>query len=160
MYLCGGVNLENTDTIPDCAAYNPATGTWDDSIEDMPFGRNHAASCTDGKSLIVLGGRNGKNIVGEGFPETQIYTPGVGWTMGEPMPLGRGGTGKAVYHEGKCYVFGGEVWDNIAPSDDIKVNALRTVYSVDIYDVATDTWTQGKVRACSWVSGSGCHPHL
>lgn len=148
MYLCGGVNEANTDTITDCAAYNPVTETWDTSVEDMPtgMGRNHAASCTDGTRLYVLGGRDGKNIVGEGFADTQILTPGVGWSTGTPMPFGRGGTGKAVYHDGKCYVFGGEVWEFISPSTELKVNSLRTVYSVDVYDIATDSWSQAKVR--------------
>lgn len=149
VYVCGGVNFENTDTITDCAAYDPVTKEWDESIDDMPtgMGRNHAASCTDGTSFYILGGRDGKNIVGEGYPDTQIYTPGIGWSTGAPMPLGRGGTGKGVFHDGKCYVFGGEVWEEISPSTDIKVNAERTVYSVDIYDIASNTWSQGKVRA-------------
>ena len=44
---------------------------------DMPAGRNHAASCTDGSKLFVFGGRSGRNVVGPGFDDTQIYTPGV-----------------------------------------------------------------------------------
>lgn len=162
VYLCGGVNLANTDTITDCSAYNPVTKQWDTSIEDMApgMGRNHAASCTDGEKFYILGGRNGKNIVGEGFADTQIYTPGVGWSFGEPMPLGRGGTGKGVYHDGKCYVFGGEVWDELAPSPAIKVNAEHTVYSVDIYDIATDSWSQGTVRPSYYFPESPAITHL
>eukprot|EP00892_Ulva_mutabilis_P008543 jgi/Ulvmu1/6060/UM027_0038.1 len=146
VYLCGGVNLANTATIDDCMSYDPVTNQFDTSVEDMPtgMGRNHAASCTDGEKFYVLGGRSGKNVVGEGFAETQIYTPGVGWGMGEPMPLGRGGTGKAVFHDGKCYVFGGEVWEELGPSTTMKINSMRTVYSVDIYDIATDSWGQGE----------------
>ena len=43
----------------------------------MPVGRNHVASCTDGSRMYVFGGRSGRNTVGEGFSETQIYTPGM-----------------------------------------------------------------------------------
>lgn len=39
----------------------------------MLAGRNHAGSCTDGAKLYVFGGRSGKNIVGQGFSDTQVH---------------------------------------------------------------------------------------
>ena len=44
---------------------------------DMPVGRNHAASCTDGTNLYSFGGRDGGNVVGPGFAETQVLSPGA-----------------------------------------------------------------------------------
>lgn len=62
----------------------------------MPVARNHVASCTDGDHMYVFGGRIGKNSVTEGFSDTVIYTPGVGWKYGAPLPTGRGGMGRCV----------------------------------------------------------------
>lgn len=56
---------------------------------NMPAGRNHAASCTDGNKFYIFGGRIGGNTVGVGFDDTQIYTPGQGWASGAPVPLAR-----------------------------------------------------------------------
>lgn len=111
----------------------------------MPRGRNHAASCTDGERLYVFGGRSGMNVVGPGFAETQIFQPGQGWSRGTPLPLARGGMGKAVFHEGRCFVFGGEVSTDVAVSASDKIEATRTVYRVDVYDIATDSWSEAQV---------------
>ena len=76
----------------------------------------------------------------------QIFTPGEGWSEGAPLPLARGGTGKAVYYNGECYVFGGEVEVAVAPSPITKVSASRTVYRVDVYNPVTDSWREDTVR--------------
>ena len=75
----------------------------------------------------------------------QIYTPGSGWEWGQPLPFGRGGMGACVCKSGKCYVFGGEVSSQQSPSTENKVSTSRTVYSVDVYDIATNTWSQATV---------------
>lgn len=83
----------------------------------MPFGVNHAASGTDGSRMYVFGGRQGRNRVGPGFDWTQIYDPATDtWTDSEsdpdvpPLPVPRGGTGRALYVPGAnaFMVFGGE----------------------------------------------------
>lgn len=115
----------------------------------MPVGRNHAATCTDGKKMYIFGGRFGKNIVGEGFDETQIYDPLTNtWAAGTPLPVARGGMGKGVYHaeSGKCYVFGGEVWENEAPSLARKITAERVSVATDIYTIGSNSWSSGAVR--------------
>jgi hypothetical protein len=85
------------------------------------------------------------NACEENCAAVQIYTPGKGWTYGAPLPFGRGGMGKCVCYYGKCYVFGGEVDTNTAPSTSKKVSSSRTVYSVDVYDIETNSWGQAKV---------------
>jgi hypothetical protein len=146
VYYCGGIDKANSKTLNTCASYDPKSDTWATNVPPMPEGRNHAATCTDGKKMYVFGGRSGKNVVGTGYDDTQIFTPGVGWSAGAPLPLARGGTGKAVYSGGSCFVFGGEVSTSVAPSTSLKVADQRAVYRTDIYSVAGDSWSAGKVR--------------
>lgn len=75
----------------------------------------------------------------------QIYTPGEGWSEGTPLPLARGGMGKAVYYEGECYVLGGEVEPSISPDPSVKISPTRTVYRVDVYSPVTDSWRLAEV---------------
>lgn len=140
------MNKQNTATLKTCMAYIPKEDVWEKSA-DMKVGRNHAASCTDGTSMFVFGGRFGKNLVGKGYSETQIFTPGQGWKYGTPLPVARGGMGKCVCQAGFCYVFGGEVWTQDSVSTAKKISSTRTVYSTDVYEIATDSWTQDVVRA-------------
>ena len=55
--------------------------------------------------------------------------------------------GKAVFSNGKCYVFGGEVSNPAIPANPaLGLNALGTYTRVDIYTISTNTWSQGDVR--------------
>ena len=64
-----------------------------------------------------------------------------------PIPVGRGGMGKAVFSNGKCYVFGGEASNPAAPANPaLGLNALGTYTRVDIYTISTNTWSEGDVR--------------
>ena len=152
---CGGI--DGDVTIANCAEYDPATDTWDaTAVPPMAVGRNHAASCTDGTDFFVFGGRSGPNIVGEGFGETQIFRGGA-WSLGTPIPFARGGMGKAVFHQGQCFVFGGETWpQQDAPAPALGVDADRTVFTVDIYDIANDSWSRGAVRLPPRCVSSSC----
>lgn len=147
VYYCGGIDKANTMTLDTCAVYSPTTDTWATTVAPMPVGRNHAATCTDGKKMFIFGGRSGKNIVGEGFGETQIYDPASNtWQLGTPLAVARGGMGKAVFNAGKCYVFGGEVWEQEAPSVAKKITTDRVSVATDIYTIASDAWSAGEVR--------------
>jgi hypothetical protein len=134
--------------------YTPDQNKWEDS-PPMLAGRNHAASCTDGKSMFVFGGRAGKNVVGKGYADTQIFTPGKGWKYGTSIPVARGGMGKCVCHKGFCYVFGGEVWSEEAASPSKKISSTHTVYSTDVYEIDTDKWTLDVVRFSLLVTDHG-----
>jgi hypothetical protein len=155
VYYCGGIGLvdnEPTETIAQCAVYDPAADLWQDGVPvpDMPAGRNHGASCSDGERLFVFGGRAAGFTVSEGYDETQVYDPAVSaWeALGSraPLPLARGGMGRAVYHAGRCFVFGGEVPDSADVTVADGVDDLDTAFRVDIYDISQDTWTAGAVR--------------
>ena len=114
----------------------------------MPIGqgRNHAAAASDGQRMFVFGGRGlgsgAANVVANGFPDVQIYDPATDtWTTSldpgsplAPMPIGRGGTGKAVFYRGEFHVFGGETLTGPGAQP-------GNVYDrVDVYDPLTNTW--------------------
>jgi N-acetylneuraminic acid mutarotase len=149
VYVFGGIVGQNTVT--QGGIYDPATNSWAATAPaPMPQGRNHAAFATDGQRLFVFGGRGpgsgDSNIVANGFNTVQIYNPATNsWvssaTPGStlaPLPIGRGGMGKAVYVNGEFYVIGGETKDGPGA-----VNG--NVYNrVDIYNPTTNTWRTGK----------------
>ncbi len=126
--------------------YNPQTDTWDTSMPSMPEGVNHAASGTDGERFFIFGGRKGGNVVGPGFDYTQIYDPATGtWRSSTtdptlpPLPVGRGGTGKALYADGVFMVFGGET-DQPASSP-IEGLASGWVFErIDLFLVDSEEW--------------------
>jgi N-acetylneuraminic acid mutarotase len=140
VYVCGGI--ESGATVTDHHAYDPQTDTWGPALAPMPLGRNHAAATTDGQKLYVFGGRIGGNQLANGFDDTQIYDPLTdSWTWDKdgvaglaPLPIGRGGMGKAVFYQGECYVFGGETLDGPGATPNGVYNR------VDVYDPVTSTW--------------------
>ena len=145
IYACGGIVGSTTKDFN--AVYDPVADTWT-SLTPMPFqqGRNHAAAGTDGQRFWIFGGRGigsgPGNWVANGFGDVQIYDPVTdtwetsldpGSTLA-PMPIGRGGTGRAVFYQGEFYVMGGETLSGPGA-------APGNVYSrVDVYDPATNTW--------------------
>jgi N-acetylneuraminic acid mutarotase len=146
IYVGGGI--DGSSTIGDAAVYDPATGRWS-SIASMPEPRNHAASGTDGVRWYVFGGRGpgsgDANVVANGFADVQVYDPATDtWTVSgsgpdapAPLPVGRGGMGKAAFVDGRFYVIGGETLDGPGANE-------NGVYDrVDIYDPGTNVWTEG-----------------
>jgi Kelch motif protein len=98
----------------------PGEDTWD-RLPDMPEGRMaHAMVASNGK-LYVIGGRGETTRV-------LIYDRTTGWTAGAAMPNRRDHLG-AVFVQGKIYAIGGR--------------RSAIMRNVDIYDIATDTWSQG-----------------
>ena len=143
VYVAGGiVGSATTDRV---ARYDPVANTWTE-LARMPAGRNHAASGTDGTFLYVFGGRGpgsgDSNMVANGFDTVQRYDPASNtWRSSavsgsglQALPQARGGMGKAVFHDGSFYVFGGETRTGAGATPD-------GVYSrVDVYDVQTGAW--------------------
>jgi N-acetylneuraminic acid mutarotase/glucose/arabinose dehydrogenase len=145
IYAAGGI-VGNT-TVDDCAEYDVAADTWTPKTP-MPAGqgRNHAAAASDGQRMFIFGGRGlgsgAANVVADGFPDVQIYEAATDtWTTSldpgstlAPMPIGRGGTGKAVFCRGEFHVFGGETLTGPGAQP-------GNVYDrVDVYDPLTNTW--------------------
>jgi N-acetylneuraminic acid mutarotase len=145
IYAAGGI--VGGTTVDHCAAYDIGSNTWI-PLAPMPFqkGRNHAAAGTDGTRFWIFGGRGvgsgAGNTVANGFADVQVYDPASDtWTASylpgsglSPLPIGRGGMGKAVYHQGEFLIFGGETLDGPGA-------VAGNVYDrVDVYDVGTNTW--------------------
>lgn len=145
----GGGNLQGAGTASNFAVYDPVADSWA-SLGSMPLGVNHAAAGTDGSKLYVFGGRQGANVPQAGFSDVQVYDPVAGsWETSAagdvaPMPLPRGGTGRAVFAQGEFYVLGGE--------DD--VNAFA---EVQVYDPVDDTWRMDRPLP---TARHGIHPVL
>ena len=149
IYVAGGIvgstssNGSGSGTTNKAAVFDPVTNKWT-SIAPMPRGVNHAAAATDGGKLWVFGGRDGKNVVGNGFGIVQVYNPANNsWISTQStnsiaaMPIGRGGTGKAVFFNGEFYILGGETLDGPGATAD------RVYNRVDIYKPSTNTWRLG-----------------
>lgn len=151
VYVAGGIvptDTGGTATTDRVARYDPANDTWTE-LAPMPLGRNHAAAATDGQRLYVFGGRGAgsgdANVVANGFDDVQVYDPQTDtwqWSGDSasglaPLPQARGGTGKAVYADGRFYVMGGETLTG--------ANATANdVYDrVDVYDPIASAWSRG-----------------
>ena len=136
VYVSGGI--VGSSTVGNLSVYDPVTDTWDAggvNLPPMPVPANHAASATDGVALWVFGGRGGGNWPQPGYDVVQRYDPATQtWTTSNdagaplaPMPMGRGGTGRAVFHRGEFLVLGGE--------------SSSTVFGdVQAYDPLQDSW--------------------
>ncbi len=130
VYVGGGI--VGSSTVANFAVYDLVANTWT-ALGALPVPVNHAAAATDGQRLFIFGGRQGPNWPQPGFSTVQVYNPvtqtwqtsGAGQVA--PMPLPRGGTGRAVWYRGEFYVFGGE--------DD-----LVTFAEVQAYNPATNAW--------------------
>jgi|GEM_PF-492148 len=144
VYVAGGI-IGNTTTTQ-AAVYDPATNSWR-ALAPMPQGRNHAAATTDGRRLWVFGGRGpgsgDNNTVANGFDTVQVYDPATNtWQSSAsgaslaPLPIGRGGMGKAVYAGGAFYIFGGETASGPGATVDKVYNR------VDVYRPRTNTWSE------------------
>lgn len=144
IYIAGGM-VSGAFTVGTTVAYDPLLDTYT-PLADMPLPRNHAAAGTDGTRLWVFGGRGpgsgDSNVVANGFAQVQVYDPLTNsWESSDdigssllPLPIGRGGTGKAVYKDGEFYVFGGETVSGPGA-------VAGNVYDrTDVYDPAADSW--------------------
>ena len=140
VYAAGGI--VGSTTTARAAVYDPARNVWS-SLPDMPRGSNHAAAATDGQSLWVFGGRSGGNTVANGFADVQRYdTVARTWSSSSEsasgisaMPVGRGGTGKAVHLDGRFVVMGGETLTGSGAT------STNTYTRVDVYDPVGGTWS-------------------
>ena len=115
--------------------YDPATDTWTAKSE-MPTARQGlSTSVVNGKIYAIWGGVSPSSEYSsvETFSTMEEYDPETDtWTTKSPMPTSRGFHSTNVV-DGKIYVIGGSQ----AASPD-----RSHVRTVEVYDPATDTWTQ------------------
>jgi len=125
----GGYSIEGP-SLRTVEEYDPATDTWTKK-GDMPTARlGHSASVVNGK-IYVIGGDLQKEVSGATVEE---YHPATDtWTRKADMPTRRTFL-CACAVDGKIYAFGGVT----AGVPGAKFNPS----GVEVYDPATDTWTQ------------------
>ena len=134
IYVTGGSNQGSS--VNSVYVYDPQADAWTQLASMGTARKGHASAAVEGK-LYVFGGRQGGNFPQPGFNTVQVYDPAtdtwdsssLGGSTLAPMPLGRGGTGKAVYFFGMFYVMGGEsnsaVFDQVLVYDPLG-NSWRT----------------------------------
>ena len=120
-YVFGGVS--DGSQVPNVNSYNLATGTWT-SHSPMPF-TSEAPTCSlDASSGLVY---CAQGDTGNGFASYNIATDT--WTplASDPFATDHYGSASGAFN-GKVFVAGGTTGETSA---------------VDVYDIATDTWSSG-----------------
>lgn len=121
VYVTGGSRrAKNWKPEKNLWVLRPGSDRWED-LPDMPEGRMGHGMVAANKKLYVIGGRGDSSRV-------LIYDRTTGWTEGAAMPQKRDHLG-AVLVGTRIYAIGGR--------------DSRILDRVDIYDIATDTWTEG-----------------
>jgi N-acetylneuraminic acid mutarotase len=136
IYVFGG-SIYDPDTSPPpvdhCRVYAYDTDTWG-SCPSLPDVRGFMASGydPDNGKIYLAGGYNAATVTDESVQTTTWeFDPVAGtYTEKAPMLQGLGGAGSGI-SDSKLYVAGGR---------DVSSTNLDTLF---IYDIATNTWTQG-----------------
>lgn len=109
---CGGIAGKSTHA--SCATYDVGRKSWRNHGTTMRKGRNHAGYCKVGSDMLVLGGRDGGNVVGNAFQDYQAIrfssSPSGRENAGPRLSSPRGGVGNCVWEDGprRLWIFGGE----------------------------------------------------
>jgi hypothetical protein len=122
-YVISGVSnglLVNTNY-----RYDASTNTWT-TLAPIPTAQEaSSAACLNGKIYVMGGG---------GTNQMYIYdTASNTWSAGAPVPEGIEGAAAGAFN-GKVYLVGGD--NNFDPGDGV-------YNTVEIYDVASDSWSSG-----------------
>jgi N-acetylneuraminic acid mutarotase len=134
IYAIGGAGPE-WQALGSVEEYDPATDTWTTKSE-MPTARQGlSTNVVNGKIYAIGGGVSNSESYGsvETYSTVEEYDPATDtWTTKSEMPTSRGFHSANVV-DGKIYIIGGS-----QASAPIR-NVVKTV---EVYDPATDTWTQ------------------
>jgi N-acetylneuraminic acid mutarotase len=135
LYVLGGERRRPSggpgdyESVADVSVYDPRTDRWE-VLPPMRYRRDHLVAGAINGRVYAAGGRDRPIL---DLPVVEEYDPATRtWRERAPIPTGRSGSAGAVLGD-KLYVFGGE--GNPA--------SPRGVFAeVEVYDPATDTWTQ------------------
>jgi len=129
IYAIGGWNAGRGD-LSTVEAYEPVTDTWAKKA-DMPTARDTPAIAVVDGIIYVIGGE-----VGVALSVVEAYEPATDtWTKRADMPTARFAFGACVV-DGRIYASGGATKWGLASGN------WGHVPTVEVYDPATDTWTQ------------------
>lgn len=120
-------------TLAAAGAASAAPTAWT-AVGSLANGRyDHAATLLKSGRVLVTGGYDG--VPSDG---AELYDPGTAtWSNAAPMRLARTGHGAVRLQSGKVLVVGGSV-----PSADPAASNGAYTRTAEIYDPATDSWTQ------------------
>ena len=128
IYVVGGMNSSG-DSVATVEIFNAGTNSWS-SVPDMATARDNPGMAAIGGKLYVFGGRTrtSSSTVDPTLSSVEIFEPGVGWSVGTPMPTGRR-TMNVVVVNGEAIVMGGE-----------KTDVGGSFIANEGYDPATNSW--------------------
>lgn len=115
--------------------YDPVTDKWR-SRAPLPTGASHMAAVVLNDKIYAIGGFTGRDHKGSVDRVFEYDPASDAWRALAPLSTSRGSVGVAVL-DGKIHVIGGRVTND---SDDWHTNGV--VGTHDVYDPATDKWTQ------------------
>jgi N-acetylneuraminic acid mutarotase len=109
--------------------YDPATNAWSSQVAQLPTGRGAFGAVTGPDGLIyVIGGQDPNNAF---LATVEAYDPAADtWITKAPMQTPRRAMGAVALPDGHIYAIGGG-------------GAKGWLNSVEIFDIATNTWTLG-----------------
>jgi N-acetylneuraminic acid mutarotase len=129
--------------------YDPATDTWATRSE-MPTARQGLSTSVVNGKIYAIGGASSSSTSYasvETFSVVEEYDPATNtWTTKSPMPTERGWHSANVV-DGKIYIIGGT-------RESSPGYTLRHVLTVEVYDPATDNWSQKGDMPVSRAAGS------
>jgi RNA polymerase sigma factor (sigma-70 family) len=130
IYAIGGWNDAGGDTST-VEAYDPTTDKWTRKT-NMPTRRTMSAIAVVDGIIYVIGGELGVTALSA----MEAYDPATDkWTRKADMPTARQQAGACVI-DGRIYVSGGS-------PERVQGQVWPCMPTVEIYNPATDTWTQG-----------------
>ena len=147
IYVIGGAGpvYEALGTVE---VYDPVSDTWE-TKSPMPTARQGLSTSVVNGKIYAIGGAEFSSASfsnSEKFSTVEEYDPATDtWTIKSPMPTARGWHSANVV-DGKIYIIGGA--RGATPSG-------MHVVTVEVYDPATDTWSQMGDMPASRGAGSG-----
>ncbi len=147
IYVIGGAGpvYEALGTVE---VYDPATDTWE-TKSPMPTARQGLSTSVVNGKIYAIGGVESSSASfanTEKFSTVEEYDPATDtWSTKSPMPTARGWHSANVV-DGKIYIIGGA--RGTTPAE-------VHVVTVEVYDPATDTWSQKGDMPVSRGAGSG-----
>ena len=145
LHYFGGVNIARQEQPTHWTLNLEDLGAgWQDA-GTFPYNRTHFSTTSIGDQVYVIGGLIGINKDSKDFADGYRYDTKTGtWTQiaDLPKPLSHT-TDASIVHDGKIWLFGGEIAYNVIQS------------SVYIYDPATNSWSGNTSLPAKRMAGIG-----
>ncbi len=144
LFLFGGANIYNSFHTQTVDKYDLANDVWTLNVATYPVPLGGASSTVFHDQVFVFGG-NAYN--GPAYSSAYRFDPVAGtFAPLTPMPTAR--------IQAASFVIDDQIW--VAGGFDRNGSTITFLPSIDIYDPATDSWSQGpSMPAANWMNWSG-----